>query len=244
MERNIKIPGVVIGSSPFGETHRSVRLLTPELGIINAIVYGGRKGKKTALAPLFSYGTFCLYQNPVNNEYSLTDEDLAFSPVSVNNDIHTNCAASYFCETALKLDSQDYSQLYPLLCSSLTVLDSRPDLCDKIIIAYTWKLLIISGVEPCLTNCPSCDREYKEDEILGFSSSMNTPVCRHCADLEFPALLPGCRRFLRYTSNKDLLDILEVEVFEDAQKRIKNYLLAYMRLFCTRSLKTLESGLL
>jgi len=244
MERNIKTQAVVIGSSSFGELHKSVKLLSPQLGIINTIVYGGRKGKKTAFAPLFAYGSFELYHNPVNNEYSLSEEAISFSASNINKEITANCAASYFCEVAAKIESQDYSQVYPLLCSALTILENRPDLCDMTIIGFTWKMLNISGIQSDLLHCPVCENTYKDEEILGFSSSLNSPVCRHCADLEFPALLPGARRFLRYTLDKDILDIVQTELFPEAQQRIKSYLLSYMKLFCNRQLKTLESGLL
>lgn len=244
MERNLTLRGAVIGTSPFGELHRSIKLLSPELGVINAVIYGGRKGKKTSFAPLFSFGTFSLYFNPVNNEYSLTDEDTVFSPESLMQDLKINCAASFFCEASSKLDSQDYSRIYPLLCSSLTLLENRPDLADRIIIAFTWKLLILSGIEPDLSSCPICEKPYKDDEILYFSTSLNAPVCQKCADSDYPVLLPGCRRFLRYTSSMDLTEMIEVELYKTSEKRIRDYLLAYIDLFSGGRLKTLETGLI
>jgi DNA repair protein RecO (recombination protein O) len=46
MERNITTLAIVLQVVRWGELHRKVSLLTPELGIIDVLVYGARKGRQ------------------------------------------------------------------------------------------------------------------------------------------------------------------------------------------------------
>ena len=58
MEKDVRLKAVVVNSRPFGEMHRIVTLLSNTKGLVDATVYGGRKGRKAALAPLFSYTAY------------------------------------------------------------------------------------------------------------------------------------------------------------------------------------------
>lgn len=244
MERDKQIQGVVIGTRHFGELHKSVSILSPELGLISAVVYGGRKGKKTSLAPLFSFGTFQIYHNPVKNEYSVTEAEYSFTATKIMQDLVANCTASYFCEVASRIKSDSCDQVYSLLTRALSALEDKPENSRKILIDFTWKLLQISGVGSDFLTCPSCDRKYKDDEVLGFSSSMVTPVCKECSDSETITLLPGSRRYLMYTYPMTFTQALEVELYETAQIRLKTFLLSWITVFCQWPLKTVQSGLL
>ena len=68
MDRNIQTQAVVLSVRKYGDLHKAVTLLSPDLGIVDAIIFGGRKGRKTALAPLFSVSTVQIYHNPVKKE--------------------------------------------------------------------------------------------------------------------------------------------------------------------------------
>ena len=87
MERNIKTQAVVLSVRRFGDLHKAVTLLSPDLGLLDAIIFGGRKGKKTALAPLFSISEMQLYHNPVRNEHSVVEAVSSFVPMNITEDL-------------------------------------------------------------------------------------------------------------------------------------------------------------
>jgi len=244
MERDVQTQAIVTSVRNFGELHKSVTLFTPQFGLINAIIFGGRKGKKTALAPLFSFGTFQLYFNPIKDEYSLIEEECQFTAFNISKDIQATYTASYICEILNTITTDDNNQTYLLATKALELLDKNIENHRKILIDFTWKILQINGVGTNLTTCPSCDRMLDSNDTLLFSSSMLTPVCGKCSDSDEVTLTPGARKYLSYTFDKTFEDAYEVQLLEGATERLTHILTKWISLFCQKPLKTVKSGLL
>ena len=244
MERDIQIQAVVTASSAFGEMHRSVTLFSKQLGLIKAVVYGGRKGKKVSLAPLFSYGSFQLYHNPVKDEYSLIEEQSCFTAENIKSDLKATYTASYFCEVVNTINTDEPERTYELLKDALTTLDENIELQRKTIIDFTWQFLRISGLGADLRFCPGCDRKLDDNQILFFSSSMITPVCEDCSDTDSISLTPGARRYLIYTSTMSFEQAFKVELLEGATAKLSTFLLKWISVFSQYPLKTLKSNIL
>ncbi|MCF0238559.1 MAG: DNA repair protein RecO [Sphaerochaetaceae bacterium] len=235
---------IVIGTRKFGEIHKSLTLFSPTLGSFDAIVFGGRKGKKTALAPLFAIGQYTIYENPVKKEFSIAEGQDFFVPSNITNDIYLTYAASFFCEVVNKCQTDNAQEIFDILSKSLILLENEPSLRKRVIIAFIWKFLLSSGTVPDLTMCPECERTYKNDEILGFSNASYTPACMDCSDNKDFILPPGARRYLIYTSNKTLEESAHVILNPKAEDRILHYLLKWLSIFSQNSFKTLSSGFL
>ncbi len=244
MDRDVRLQAVVTNSRPVGEMHRSVTLFSKTMGLVNAVVFGGRKGKKSALAPLFSYGTFQLYYNPVNDGYSITEEESEFTPLGIMQSLEATYTASYFCEICSRVGADEHEAVYNLLKQSLAILDAHPDSHRKILIDFTWKLIRISGLATDLKSCPACEKVYQDNETLFFSTQMNTPVCRNCSDTDRLFLMPGSRKYLQYTLGMSLEQAFEVELYESNQVRLRDFLLGWITVFAQGPLKTVQSGLL
>lgn len=244
MERDIQVQAIVTGVRNFGEMHKSVNLFSPQLGLINAIIFGGRKGKKTSLAPLFSFGTFQLYFNPVRNEYSLTEEDCSFTACNIAKDISATYTASYICEIVNSITTDDNVQTYDIVTQALSALDANIQNHRKVLIDFTWGILKINGVATDLSCCPSCDRQYSPQEELLFSTSMVTPVCKECSETSEIKLTPGARRYLHYTFDKSFEEAYAVELLDGAKERLTSFLTKWITVFCQKPLKTVKSGLL
>jgi len=241
MERSIKTEAVVVKTARYGELHKIVTLLSPSLGVISAIVYGGRKGKRTALAPLLSIGTFQLYNNPVKKEYSIEEGLLSFIPENITNDLESTYVASLLCEIVTKTPSDEPQPLYDLLKNALIALENSKAYAKKIVIAFIWKIIQLSGLAPDLEYCPSCDRKYEENEVLTFSSSILSPVCKNCGDEEDFSLPPGARRYLRYTMKMTFNEAVSVNLNPPAEMRILSYMTKWIKLHVNTPLKTLEN---
>ena len=244
MDRSIKTQAIVIRTARYGELHKIVTLLSPDLGIVSAVVYGGRKGKRSALAPLFSLGEFQLYNNPVKKEYSIEEGVLSFVPTSIADDLESTYTASLMCELIMKMPSDDPEPAFELLKSALHHLETSrlEEPHSKLaVIAFVWKLLQILGLAPDLEYCPNCDRRYEEDETLFFSSSILAPTCRDCSDSEGLVLPPGARRYLRYTQGMEYENAVEVKMNPAAEARIFSYMTKWIRLHVDSPIKTLEN---
>lgn len=240
MDRNIRTQAIVLAVRKYGDLHKSVTLLCPELGLVNAIVYGGRKGRKTALAPLFSINDMQLYHNPVKKEYSVVEAVSTFIAQSITEDLECTYTAAFFCEIIARTPSDDPLQAFILLRDALVTLEKAPSLCKRIAISFIWHLMNISGTAPSLSHCPSCDSPYAEQDILCFSNALCSPCCKACSDNQDMILTPGARRYLAYTSGMSFLDAVAVELNPAAEKRIYSYMLRWSPLFAQTNLKTLR----
>lgn len=243
MIRDIQVKAAVIGTKRFGELNKSVTLLSPELGIINAVIYGGRKGKNSSLAPLFSFGTFQLYHDPVKDQYSIKEQNLDFIPLNITSDIGATYTASFMCEVMNAIKSDDSSDNYNLLTESLIILESDINKRRKITVDFSIRLLSLNGLSSDFENCPICDKPYGENEKIGFSNEITAPCCMECSNTDIQ-LLPGCRRYIKYTMNMSLQDAYKVELYQTAQERLIKFLISWITIFCSRPLKTVQSGLL
>lgn len=241
MERNVKTQAIVVRTARYGELHKMVTLMSRELGVVSAIVYGGRKGKRSALAPLFSIGEFQLYNNPVKKEYSIEEGELAFSPTNISGDLERTYTASLLCELVTKTASDDPLPAFGLLKDALLYLETAEPSTKRTVIAFLWKMLQINGFAPDLDHCPNCDRRYDDDEILSFSTSILAPTCANCADSKNPALTPGARRYLKYTLPMDFNRAVDVVLNPLAETRILNYLTSWVRMHIDSPIKTLEN---
>ena len=240
MDRNIQTQAIVLSVRKYGELHKAVTILSPDLGLVDAIIFGGRKGKKTALAPLFSISTLQLYHNPLKKEYSVTEGESSFIPQAITEDLACTYTASFFCEIISKTPTDEPEQTFSLLSEALTALEADCGARKRITAAFIWKLMQISGTAPDLEYCPVCDRKYADDETLFFSNPMNTPCCKSCSDSEYIVLMPGSRRYLRYTMGMVFCTAASVVLNPAAEQRIYLYMLRWASVFAQTQLRTLN----
>ncbi len=240
MERSIQTQAIVLSVRKFGSMHKAVTLLCPDLGMVDAIIFGGRKGKKTALAPLFSVNTIQLYHNPVKKEYSITEGISTFVPQAITEDLACTYTAAFFCEIIARTPTDEPEQTFVLLRDALAALESDGSSRKRTTAAFIWKLMQISGTAPDLEYCPVCDRKHEDDEVLYFSAPINAPCCKSCSDSEHLVLMPGSRRYLRYTMGMDFNEACKVVLNPAAEDRIFNYMLRWAGLFAQTQLRTLN----
>ncbi len=241
MERSVQTQAIVVKTAKVGEMHKLLTLLSPDLGLVSVMIYGGRKGKKTALAPLFSVGTFQLYHNPVRNEYSLEEAVSSFIPEAIMQDLQCTYAASLLCEIVTKTSTDDPKPIFETLKSALFALEKEPQDAQRIIISFIWKFLQISGLAPDLEYCPVCERRFEENETLLFAMELTSPACKNCANSDYLVLPPGARRYLRYTMSMDFASAVAIQLNPPAQARILSYMLKWIKLHVSTPLKTLEN---
>jgi len=249
MERNITVTAVVLRSRRWGDLNRRLTLITPELGVIEALAYGARKGKLAGRIEVFLHGRFYLYHNPVRGDYSIVDVEPLDMADHIRGDLGCMYAASFMSELVMKMDGGDFSAMYALLSETLRLLDEGgKEVLDRLIIQFIWQMIGISGLAPDLLVCPICDRIYTEDEMLDFNIAIHAPCCSACSDVDVQsremALGSGARRYLVYTSGMPIADAVQVTLNTVASTRIKRYMLKYASITAGGDLKTLAVNLL
>lgn len=245
MERNVSSLAIVLHSQRYGQHNRRLKLLSVDFGIIDVVSYGAQKAHKSVKAEVFTDGRFFLYYNPVKKDYTLKDLQVIATHQELRQDLQKTYSALFFSELILKTSGGDSPSTYRLLSHALDAMVAYPSLSDRILIQFIHQMIDILGLRTDYKNCPICERLYEEQEILSFSSLLNSPCCQACSSLDATLFLPpGARRYLRTTMVLDFSQSIQVPLSPTATLRIKRYLLEYSRLICGAQLKTLSSEIL
>ena len=248
MERNVSVEGIVLTNRRWGELHRKVTLLSPELGVFDAVVYGARKGKLAGGIEPCTIGTFFLYHNRTRGEYSLTDVQPLVYAGTLREDLVRLYTAHAMVEMALRMHGGDYSVLYRIMGSYIMLLQ-EPEVDPRLVlIQFVWKFIGIMGLDPDLQSCPICSTPYGEGEILSFNTGLHTACCSDCGDVDTEgfelALGPGARRYLILTRTLSESDSVAVVLSQTATIRMIRYLMRYVTNILGQPLSSLSGGVL
>ncbi|MFA5571180.1 MAG: DNA repair protein RecO [Sphaerochaetaceae bacterium] len=248
MERNRREKGIVLAQRNWGDLHRLITLLSPQLGIIDVVAYGARKGKHAGGIEPFTCGTFFLYENRVKKSYSLSDVEVELSPSLMKEDLLRRYISSAIGEMTLLFHGGDYQAIYDLLIETLMLFEHDDVASQRLFIQYVIRLIEIMGILDDVTHCPVCNNPYSDDEVLSFNTSLNTPCCLKCSDItqEVNQLLlgSGMRRYIQFTRTLALSEAVQVEISQRATERLFRYMVGYVTTIIQRPLKSFSGGIL
>ncbi len=208
----------------WGELHKKVTLLTADLGLVDAVVYGARKGKMASACESFTSGTVYLYAQPGRDYYTLKDMAIRSGYTSLKSDVRRIYAGHAMTEMVLKMHGGDYEELFSLLSSSLTLLEKEENEPLQVLIQCIYRGIGVMGLASDLSSCPLCDRVFTEEEILLYSTALHAPACSSCSDVSHLQLYPGMRRYLLVSGELSLEQAVSLQLSDAARERIFLYL--------------------
>ncbi len=224
MQRDVQTYGITLKSVNWGELHRKITFLTPDLGVVEAVVYGARKGKLSATCEGFTTSRLFLYAQPGRDYYTLKDVEILRDLRFLRSDISRIYAAHAMSEIALKMHGGDYEQMYVLLTTGLELLDEKEHVTLQVLIQFIDRAIQIMGLAGELDACPVCSKRYGDADILEYNTSLHSAVCSECSDTSHLLLYPGMRRYFVLTRNMNIEQAAAVELSESARERIFIYL--------------------
>ena len=176
----IKVRGLVLRATDFGDNDKLLTIATESEGKITATVKGGRslKSKFISVSEQFVYANFGLRKT--SKFFYLFDADLIDDFYPIREDLGKMALASYICDVAdeLCLEGVADDTLLKLTLNSLYALAYR-DTPDRIIkAAYEFKAAVVSGFMPELTSCSVCDKEPGGDSFI--NAAEGTLICSDC----------------------------------------------------------------
>lgn len=240
MERNIITQAIVLHSRRDGVNNINLTLFSLDMGIITVRAFGAKTSKKAPKAFRFQEGQFFLYHNPTRKQYVLKDVKLISSHDGLSTEFSKICTASLLCEIVLKTYNDHLAFIYSLLTKSLDLLEDDSVSQDIIVIQFILKIIIDHGFIEDFKHCPSCEKQYKDDEILYFCDSLNVPGCLNCSNSSNMILPPKARKYLMFTQDLDLEEAIDVKLFEVTAARIKAYMIKWLVIIIGHPLKSLN----
>lgn len=182
MDTETKVTGIVLNSSPIGETDRRISLLTLERGRISAFLKGAKKSKGSLLSSVepFSFGEFYVYGT---KSYSIYRAQIKNHFKEIKADIDSITYGSYFLEVAeyYSRENADERDRLALLYVALSALTRHEFENEFVKLVYELKTIAINGEYPNVFECVRCGSK----ENLGFFSVANRGcVCGNCRGAE------------------------------------------------------------
>lgn len=174
------VTGMILSAMPVGESDRRLVILTKEFGKITVFAKGARKPNSSLIGVTrsFIFGTFEVYRG--RDSYTMYKAHAKEFFSNVVDDLTSVCYACYFAEIAdyYGRENLDASDIINLLYITLKAL-ANPNINNELIrYIYEIRTIAINGECPDFFACHECN---SEQDLAGFSLSLNGLYCRKCA---------------------------------------------------------------
>lgn len=201
-DRNGQTRAVILSLREQGEQNRIVTALSPELGIFNAVLYGGPKSKLRSLVQPFNSGIMYLYTDNAKHSVKITDFDAKKFHMSLRENLYKSWASSLGAELATKTKcAGDPENSFALLSALIDGIDAvSEDEARLGMLRFLWRYLGLLGVQPEVRECISCGASLIAKELEpSYVESHNGFLCSDC--------LPYSGEKIQYEANLFKMDL-------------------------------------
>jgi DNA repair protein RecO (recombination protein O) len=239
-ERSLRVEGVVLQHSDWGETDRLLTIYTRELGKIRAVAKGIRKvrSRKAGHLEPFTRSTILLARG--RDLYILTQAEAIETHFTIKDDLVKLGYASYIIEllTSFTYEEGENSSLYRLLVNTLSRLNEGADP-NLVVHYYEIRLLDLVGFRPQLFSCAQCEAEIQPEDQF-FSALQGGVLCPRCGRHSPDArpISAHALRYLRHFQRSSYLDALRAQINPAIYDEIENLMNFYMTHALEKGLKT------
>ena len=181
--------------------HKSLTLLTADLGLITATAFGAcRMNSRLRMgSEPFTWSLARLYHNPVRRSYKVTELEISDSFSGLQQEVSRLAAASLWAEVVQKsYGAGEFSGgLFRLFVDSLRLLenaDARRE--PYVTIQFLWRFLSMAGYQADTGTCDRCGASLAGARSVVCAAAGHSFLCAACGGgrgIEIPA---GCLRYL------------------------------------------------
>ncbi len=254
MNRSSSSNAIILSLRPLGENNSSVTLLTPESGIVYAVLYGGPKSRLRSLVAQWNSGKVWLYENPEKNQIKISDFEVLNYHTSFSENLFKSYAASLAAELAIKSRcAGSAGQCYRLLSGFFDGME----LCDEEqsrlgLIRFLWRYLELLGIQPLSHACSSCgktflDTKFAPDAVSYYNSMENSFICPDCgAYIRGENMLSIRNSALQYLSALTVLSPAEARkltIDEEIYGQIRQLVFFLIENSIDQKLNSIETGM-
>lgn len=185
MKGELRSQAIILKAVIWKEIHKIVHILTPDMGIIQAFVYGAvktRGGLRNA-AVAMTRGQALLHYNSAKKVYTLKEmTDCRFFPSGIQQ-LEGFYQMSLWLEIILKTEAAGQMQeAFSLLNEFLELADKKRIITLQPSIQFIWRFLKICGESPLEQKCQACGKSLINIDFSCFSSALHEFFCPDCAE--------------------------------------------------------------
>ena len=241
-ERLYNTNAIILRRRDFGEADRLLTVFTPQRGKLRLLAKGARKTKsrKAGHIELFTHAALQVARG--RNLDILTQADTIEAYRSLREDLDKISHAYYVVELVDRFtEEEDPAQpLFQLLADTLSRLNAADARQQYLVLRFfELHLLGLSGFQPQLHFCVSCNRPIKE-EANAFSVNDGGLLCPACSQThpQAKSLSIGALKILRFLQTRPWEQIASLQLSPAAQQEVETLLLAYITFTLERNLKS------
>lgn len=251
-ERNKCIQAIIISITQQGENNKSVCILSPDIGLFYAILYGGSKSRLRSLIQPFNIGKLWIYTDETKKSIKITDFEVSDYHLNIHTNLYKIWSVNLACEILLKTHcAGDENRSFYLLKAFIKGIDSSEENEAKLgTIRFLWRYTAMLGVQPEILKCSYCKCRTlsKEVHYMPFSSSV---VCSDCIK-EIP-LTPDKNMSFKLSKNAIIYlasinelspgKVRALKIDSESVNELKQFTFYIIEQAIGSKLKTIETGM-
>jgi DNA repair protein RecO (recombination protein O) len=239
-ERSLRVEGIVLQHTDFGEADRLLTIYTRELGKIRAIVKGVRKPRSRKAGHIEPFTRTALLLARGRNLFILTQAEAIDLYSHIKEDLVLLGYGSYIIEllSSFTFDGEENQSLYRLVKNALHRID-RGDDPNLVTHYYEIRLLDIVGYRPKLFNCAQCTNEIKAEDQY-FSSTQGGILCPRCGSRspESRPISMDALRYLRHFQRSSYNEASRAKIQPTIYSEIESIIYTYLTHILEKGLKS------
>lgn len=196
----VKDRAIILGTRPFGESDKIVRMFTLSSGRVTGIIKGGQASVKRFGGVLQPFNTIEVeYMERAGNSMVRIDSAHVVETGSgIDRTMKRICTGGFLVELVehCSVEKQGNQAMFGILFSAVERI-KKVDPTYSVLVYYQLRLLNTLGYLPNLESCVICNRNIEEDERLFFSKENGGLTCREsCGTTSYTEYPPGCLAWL------------------------------------------------
>lgn len=234
----LKVEGIIIRSTDYGESNKILTIYTKEQGKIGVMARGAKKPKSrlSSISQLFIQGIFMVQKGSGLGTLSQGEVLNYYRPIQ--QDIIKTAYASYIVELVDKTLQEDKhsKSVYVMLEKALLSISEGLDP-EVIMFIVELKMLRFSGVNPYLDGCVNCGTK---EGTFSFSIREGGFLCSKCKQIDpyHIPITPQTAKILRLLYYLDIRRLGKINVKPETKKQIKGILSEYIEEYTGTKLKS------
>lgn len=256
MPRNNVTEAVVLSLMPKGENNRSVRLFTPDDGIIWATLYGGPKSKMKGLVSPFNRGKMYVYRDNAKNLTKITDFDVQNFHPSFRESLFKSWSATLASELVIKTKcAGSPGECWTLFNGFLDGLELSDEMNGRLgLVRFLWRYISLLGVCPDTYECTGCGEPFftgnftdnkvsSSHNFVFYSRNENGFCCKSCSDGNGFQISMESLSYLCALSEKSPKEVRALQISAQAVNEMKQLVFYLIETAVGQKLASIESGL-
>ncbi|PID86936.1 MAG: DNA repair protein RecO [Chloroflexi bacterium] len=241
-ERTFRTEAIVVKRRNFGEADRLLTLYTREFGKLQAIAKGARKpqSRKTGHVELLMRSRFLLAEG--RDLHIITQAEMIEAYPALRGDLVRTTYASYLVELLdrFTVEGDSNQDIYHLLVEALRWLSETDDVRLPTRI-FELRLLGLTGFQPQLFQCVSCDAPIQEQDQF-FSAELGGLLCPHCRQATRSAkpISAVAVKVLRYLQTRPWEIVKSLHLKRPLHVELEAIMHHYLTFILERNLKSID----